>query len=102
MRVSIYTKTGDPHTLSAGKTPDASIGQLVGPDPSVGGTFTYTAPDITLNPGTYYYIVATAGTPNLSQNNPHNPSPPLPGICDHAAQYLGTLGMNGWRETSKE
>lgn len=62
--ISIYTKTGAPITsIKPGDIPDQSIGQLVGPNPSAGGTFTYTATDIILEPSRFYYIVATASTP---------------------------------------
>ena len=43
--------------------PGSSLGTLAGStDPVTGGVFTYTASDLTLSPGTYYFVVLTAGT----------------------------------------
>jgi len=62
--VSIYSKTGDPHSFtSPGDTVHSSLGSLSGLDPSAGGLFTYTASGITLSPSTFYFVVVTAATP---------------------------------------
>jgi hypothetical protein len=62
--VSIYSKTGDPHSFTLpGDTVHDSLGSLSGPDPSAGGLFTYTASGITLSPSTFYFVVVSAGTP---------------------------------------
>jgi hypothetical protein len=52
--VSIYTGP---------RIPEFLVGNLVGPDPSAGGIFTYNASGITLSSGTDYFIVVTAATP---------------------------------------
>jgi hypothetical protein len=62
--VSIYSKTGDPHSMTLpGDSPESSLGSLSGPDPAAGGVFTYNASDITLSPSTVYFVVVTAATP---------------------------------------
>ena len=80
--VSLYSKTGDPHSLHIpGDAPQSSIGSLGGPDPAAGGIFTYSASGIMLSPSTFYFVVVTAATPtsegvyywsgegNLTQSN---------------------------------
>ena len=62
--VSIYSKTGDPHSFTLpGDTVHSSLGSLSGLDPSAGGLFTYTASGISLSPSTFYFVVVTAATP---------------------------------------
>ncbi len=62
--VSLYSKTGDPHSLHIpGDSPQSSLGSLVGSDPAAGGIFTYTASGIMLSPSTFYFVVVTAATP---------------------------------------
>jgi len=56
--VSIYSKTGS--------SPQARIGMLTGPDPTMAGVFSYTNPGIFLTPSSFYYVVVTAAT---STNN---------------------------------
>jgi hypothetical protein len=61
--VSIYSKTGDPHSESEpGDSPLASLGSLAGPAPVATGVFGYTNPGILLAPSTFYYVVVTAAT----------------------------------------
>jgi hypothetical protein len=80
--VSIYSKTGDPHSEhEPGDSPQASIGSLAGPEPTTAGIFTYTNPGILLAPSTFYFVVVTAaiathvnsyawsGTTGLTQTN---------------------------------
>lgn len=55
--VSIYN--------SSGGVPQNDIGTLSGPDPLASGTFTYTAPSITLSASTYYFVTVTSETPVL-------------------------------------
>jgi hypothetical protein len=43
--------------------PGISMGTLNGPDPMSSGTFTYSASDILLSPGSAYVVVLTASTP---------------------------------------
>ena len=52
--VSIYT--------SLGGLPQNNVGNLVGPDPSAGGVFTYSTSGISLSPSTPYVIVVTAAS----------------------------------------
>jgi len=62
--VSLYSKTGDPHSFRIpGDAPQSSLGSLGGSDPSTGGIFTYTASGIMLSPSTFYFVVVTAATP---------------------------------------
>jgi hypothetical protein len=62
--VSIYSKTGDPHSLHLpGDTPQSSLGSLAGSDPAAGGLFTFTASNLMLSPSTFYFVVVTATTP---------------------------------------
>jgi hypothetical protein len=77
--VMIYTEVG-----GAGINPGSSLGTLIGSaDPATGGTYTYTAPpDLSLSPGTIYFIVLTAGTTvangayewSLAAVNSYNPN----------------------------
>lgn len=61
--VSIYSKTGDPHSeQEPGDSPAASLGNLIGPEPTKAGVFGYTNPGIILAPSTFYYAVVTAAT----------------------------------------
>jgi hypothetical protein len=53
--VSIYSNP-------PGGQPQDNLGNLVGPDPSAGGVFTYAASDILLSLSTFYFIVATASS----------------------------------------
>jgi hypothetical protein len=53
--VSIYS--------SLGGAPHNNLGNLVGPDPSAGGVFSYTASSLELSPATFYFVVVTAATP---------------------------------------
>ena len=48
---------------AGGSGPQDLISSLAGSDPASGGVFTYTAPNITLLPYAFYFIVATAATP---------------------------------------
>ena len=43
--------------------PNNNLGNLVGPDPSAGGVFTYTTSGITLAPSSIYFVVAISTTP---------------------------------------
>jgi hypothetical protein len=62
--VSLYSKTGDPHSLHIpGDAPQSSLGSLGGSDPAAGGVFTYTTSGIVLSPSTFYFVVFTAATP---------------------------------------
>jgi hypothetical protein len=62
--VSLYSKTGDPHSFHIpGDVPQNSLGSLGGSDPAAGGIFTYTASGIMLSPSTFYFVVVTAATP---------------------------------------
>jgi PEP-CTERM motif len=56
--VSIY----DNPNLSS-LTPLNFLGSLTGPNPSAGGTFTYTTPGITIAAGSAYFVVVAAATP---------------------------------------
>jgi len=61
--VLIYSKTGDPHSLSEpGDSPQGSLGSLTGSEPTTAGIFSYTTPGIVLSPSTWYFVVLTAGT----------------------------------------
>jgi len=61
--VSIYSKTGDPHSLRIpGDSPQSSLGSLTGLEPIASGIYTYTTPGILLSPGTFYFLVLTATT----------------------------------------
>ncbi len=61
--VSLYSKTGDPHSLQIpGDSPQSSLGSLSGSDPTTSGIFNYTASGIMLSPSTFYFLVATATT----------------------------------------
>ena len=57
----IYNQNPD---IIVGLAPGSSLGTLNGSlDPVAGGIYTYSpAPDLVLSPGTYYFIVLTAGT----------------------------------------
>jgi hypothetical protein len=62
--VSIYSKTGDPHSFRIpGDLPQSSVSSLTGSAPAASGTFSYTASGTTLLPSTFYFLVATATTP---------------------------------------
>lgn len=62
--VSLYSRTGDPHSLQIpGDAPQRSLGNLNGSDPGAGGVFTYSASGIMLSPSTFYFVVVTAATP---------------------------------------
>ncbi|HTR42368.1 MAG TPA: choice-of-anchor R domain-containing protein [Pseudomonadales bacterium] len=61
--VSIYSKTGDPHSEhEPGDAPQASLGSFTGPEPATTGVFSYTNPGILLASSTFYYVVVTAAT----------------------------------------
>lgn len=61
--VSIYSKTGDPHSLrEPGDSPQSSLGGLAGSEPTTPGVLSYTTPGIALSPSTWYFVVLTAGT----------------------------------------
>lgn len=61
--VSIYSKTGDPHSEhEPGDSPQSSLGSLTGSAPTTGGVFSYGTPGILLSPDTFYYVVVTAAT----------------------------------------
>lgn len=61
--VSIYSKTGDPHSEhEPGDSPQASLGSLTGSEPTTVGIFSYTTPGIVLSPHTFYFVVVTAAT----------------------------------------
>jgi hypothetical protein len=61
--VSIYSKTGDPHSESEpGDSPQVSIGSLTGSEPTMAGIFSYNTPGIVLSPSTFYFVVITAAT----------------------------------------
>lgn len=61
--VSIYSKTGDPHSEhEPGDSPQASLGNFTGPEPTAAGVFSYTNSGIILTPSTFYYVVVTAAT----------------------------------------
>ena len=61
--VSVYSKTGDPHSASDRDSPQNSLGSLAGADPAAGGLFTYSASSLELSPSTFYFVVATAASP---------------------------------------
>ena len=62
--VSVYSKTGDPHSAQLpGDSPKSSLGSLSGPAPTGSGVFSYVASGIALSPSSVYFIVATASTP---------------------------------------
>jgi hypothetical protein len=58
--VMIYAQS----SFSGAVFPGSSLGTLTGPaDPETSGTYTYIAPsDLTLSPGTPYFIILTSGT----------------------------------------
>jgi hypothetical protein len=61
--VSIYSKTGDPHSESEpGDSPQNSLGSFTGLEPTTPGIFDYTNPGIMLSPSTWYFVVVTAST----------------------------------------
>lgn len=61
--VSIYSKTGDPHSeQEPGDVPQASLGNFTGPEPVKSGVFSYTNSGIILTPSTFYYVVVTTAT----------------------------------------
>jgi hypothetical protein len=70
----------------ANSQPGSNIGSLSGLDPSAGGTFTYTASDLTLSPSTDYYVVLTA-TASVAQGA-YNWDWNTPGF---------TVGNNQWQ-----
>jgi hypothetical protein len=61
--LSVYNKTGDPHSFGTGEVPKDSLAPLAGPDPAGGGSFTYSASSLYLAPSTCYFVVATAASP---------------------------------------
>jgi hypothetical protein len=62
--VSIYSKTGDPHSFHLpGDLPQSRVGTLTGSAPATSGIFSYTAAGIALSPSTFYFLMATATTP---------------------------------------
>jgi hypothetical protein len=62
--VSLYSKTGDPHSGSNGDSPLADIGNLNGSaDPSSGGLFAYASAGLLLSSHTFYFVVVTSETP---------------------------------------
>jgi hypothetical protein len=80
--VSIYSKTGDPHSEhEPGDSPQASLGNFIGPEPTAASVFSYTNSGIILALSTFYYVVVTAdkstsagsyawsGTTGLTQSN---------------------------------
>jgi hypothetical protein len=61
--VSIYSKTGDPHSEhEPGDSPQSSLGSLTGSEPTTAGTLSYTNSGILLSPSTFYFVVVTAAT----------------------------------------
>lgn len=62
--VSIYSKTGDPHSEhEPDDSPQTSLGSFTGPPPATTGVFSFTNPGIILTPSTFYYVLVTAATP---------------------------------------
>jgi hypothetical protein len=57
--VMLYAQSGNPSSTFPGSSIDSLSGSA---NPSVGGIYTYIAPDVTLSPNTFYFIVITAGT----------------------------------------
>lgn len=53
--ISLYSNPGN-------GTPGSNLGNLVGPDPIAGGTFTYEASGLLLLPSTYYSVVVTSAS----------------------------------------
>jgi len=65
--VSLYSKTGDPHSLHIpGDSPQSNLADLSGPDPAAGGIFNYSASGLVLSPSTFYFVVVAAATPATS------------------------------------
>jgi hypothetical protein len=61
--VSIYSKTGDPHSEhEPGDSPQSSLGSFIGLEPTTPGIFDYTNSGIVLSPSTWYFVVLTSGT----------------------------------------
>ena len=61
--VSVYSKTGDPHSLHIpGDSPQSSLGSLAGSEPATGGILNYASSGIVLSPSTFYFVVLTAAT----------------------------------------
>jgi hypothetical protein len=99
--VSIYSKTGDPHSFtSPGDTVHSSLGSLSGPDPSAGGLFTYTTSGISLLPSVFYFVVVTAGTPvsqgsyDWSAANSFTPNPATSWTIDDT--YFSSSNGSTW------
>jgi hypothetical protein len=62
--VSIYSKTGDPHSFhTPGDEPQTNLASLSGPGPDAGGIFVYTNPTVLLSPSTFYFLVVTSAEP---------------------------------------
>lgn len=73
VQLSMLSNIGSPtgfsvslHARGFRDDPGAMIAPLTGPTPSLAGIYTYTAPTVTLHPGTIYFVVVTASSPASS------------------------------------
>jgi len=96
--VMVYTNSGS----AQGVFPGGSLGSLAGvASPSTAGVYSYTPPgNLTLSPGTYYFVVLTAGTAiadgaynwGLSAYPPSSSE----GWAERNGAFRSSNGISGW------
>ena len=105
--VSVYSKTGDPHSASNGDSPLADIGNFNGSaDPSAGGLFAYSSDGLSLASHTFYFIVVTSATSVASGSyvwsaaNSFTQDPNTLWTIEDA--YFSSVNGSSWDETLRQ
>ena len=83
---------------SNGLRPASSLGQLIGPDPTTGGIYTFAGSGILLAPSAYYFVVATGNTPSSQGSFGWSMTNPSATVSGWAIPNVEHVQIHRWYE----